>query len=77
MSEAYDVLKDEREARRLRPLRPRRLRNGGNGRRPGAGGFDFNFGAGFADIFDEMFGEFMGGAAARRAAAAAPTCATT
>src|SRR5690606_15931792 len=34
--------------------------NGNAGGR-GAGGFDFNFNSGFADIFDEMFGDFVGG----------------
>ena len=42
---------------------------------PGAG-FDFTS---FADVFDDLFGDFMGGAGQRRGARrrrAAPTCAT-
>ena len=48
------------EARRLRSLRPRGIRAG---RRPGGfnAGFDFSAGGGLGDIFDQMFGEFMGG----------------
>ena len=45
------------EARRLRPLRPRRLRE----RRRRAGGFPGDFGASMSDIFDNIFGDMMGG----------------
>jgi len=37
---------------------------------------EFNAG-GFADIFEEMFGEFTDAGAAARRAGAAPICATT
>ena len=49
-------------------------------RRPGGpGGFGPDFAISMSDIFDDLFGEFMGGAPRRRgaaAASAAPTCAT-
>jgi molecular chaperone DnaJ len=65
LSEAYDVLKDEQKrAAYDRYGHAAFQANGGAGR---AAGFDF--GAGFADIFDEMFGEFTGNR--RRGSAAA------
>lgn len=71
ISEAYDVLRDDQkraaydrygsdvfEQGGFNP-------NGGAGAAGGFGGFGFGggFGANFADIIDEMFGEFGGGAA--------------
>src|SRR5919108_3013030 len=58
VTEAYDVLKDEQK--RAAYDRFGHAAFDGNGRGgAGAGGFDFTA-SGFADIFDEMFGEFMG-----------------
>jgi molecular chaperone DnaJ len=56
LSEAYDVLKDEQK-RAAYDRYGHAAFEGGRG----AGAGDFGFAAGFADIFDEMFGEFMGG----------------
>jgi molecular chaperone DnaJ len=58
LSEAYDVLKDEQKRAAYDRFGHAAFENG-NGR-GGPAGFDFTA-SGFADIFDEMFGEFMGG----------------
>ncbi len=58
ISEAYDVLRDEQKRAAYNRYGHAAFENGGLGRGP-TGGFDF--GAGFADIFDEMFGDFAGG----------------
>ena len=59
-NEAYDILKDEQKrAAYDRYGHAAFEQNGGRGF--GGGGGDFHFASGFADIFDEMFGEFMGG----------------
>src|SRR6201997_3931294 len=57
LNEAYDILKDDQKRAAYDRFGHAAFGQGG-GRGPG----DFGFGAGgFAGIFDEMFGEFMGG----------------
>ena len=57
LNEAYDVLKDEQKRAAYDRFGHAAFEQGG----PAAGGFDFGQGAGLGDIFDQMFGEFMGG----------------
>ena len=56
VSEAYDVLKDEQKRSAYDRYGHAAVEQGGNG----AGGFDFA-GGGIGDIFEQMFGDFMGG----------------
>jgi molecular chaperone DnaJ len=56
INEAYDILKDDQKRAAYDRFGHAAFEQGGV-RGPG----DFGFSGGFADIFDEMFGEFMGG----------------
>jgi molecular chaperone DnaJ len=60
VNEAYDVLKDEQKRAAYDRYGHAAFAQGGG---PGGftGGFDFSAGGGLGDIFDQMFGEFMGG----------------
>jgi len=67
INEAYDVLKDEQKRAAYDRFGHQAFENGGRGAPGGGfGGGGFDFGGGFADIFDEMFGEFMGGGGRRQ-----------
>ena len=58
VNEAYDVLKDEQKRAAYDRFGHAAFEQGGGGR---PGGFEFTAGGGLNDIFDQMFGEFMGG----------------
>ena len=58
-SEAYDILKDEQKRAAYDQFGHAAF-DGTGGPGAGAGGFDFGS-TGFADVFDDLFGDFMGG----------------
>ncbi len=72
ISHAYDVLKDDQKRAAYDRYGAAAFENGGGGG-PGRGGGAGDFGSGFADIFEEMFGAMGGGAGARRQQAARGT----
>ncbi|CAA7616250.1 molecular chaperone DnaJ [Magnetospirillum sp. UT-4] len=56
INEAYDVLKDDQKRAAYDRFGHAAFEGGGGGR---PGGFEFS--GGFSDLFEEMFGDFMGG----------------
>lgn len=69
LNEAYDVLKDEQKRAAYDRFGHAAFEGGGPGAGRGGGFGDFHFSGGFSDLFEEMFGEFMGGGGRRGAAA--------
>ena len=69
INEAYDILKDDQKRAAYDRYGHAAFEQGGG---PGgfSAGFDFSAGGGLGDIFDQMFGDFMGG---RRGGAAGRT----
>ena len=66
ISHAYDILKDPKKKQMYDQFGERAFQQGGGAGAGGPGGFG-GFGAGgFGDIFEEMFGDFMGGGGAGR-----------
>jgi len=63
ISEAYDVLKDEQSRAAYDQFGHAAFEGGmgGGARRGPGGGFDQEFSSSMSDIFDDLFGEFMGG----------------
>ncbi len=70
ISEAYDILKDDQKRAAYDRYGHAAFEQGGGG--GFNAGFDFSAGGGLGDIFDQMFGDFMGGRRGGAPAARAP-----
>ncbi len=72
VSEAYDVLKDDQKRAAYDRFGHAAFEQGGaGGNGPFGGGFDFSAAGGFGDIFEQVFGDFMGGGGRRQGGRAA------